>query len=131
VISQDEFASRLGRLVAQRRTEAGMSQKAFGDALGLSRTSIANIESGRQAVSLYTVYVMADVLRRDPADLMPSAAEAGVHTSRPGNESRVKLRLPSEQLSRLSFRERRQLEGLSPKESMWLNKITKARSEKS
>jgi transcriptional regulator with XRE-family HTH domain len=131
VISQDEFASRLGRLVAQRRTEAGMSQKAFGDALGLSRTSIANIESGRQAVSLYTVYVMADVLRRDPADLMPSAAEAGVHTSRPGKESRVKLRLPSEQLSRLSFRERRQLEGLSPKESMWLNKITKARSEKS
>ena len=130
MITQDEFASRLGRLVAQRRTEAGMSQKAFGDALRLSRTSIANIECGRQAVSVYTVYVMADILRRDPADLMPSSEESGIHTLRSRKETRVKLRLPIEQLNRLSFRERKQLEELSAKESIWFNKITKTRSEK-
>jgi transcriptional regulator with XRE-family HTH domain len=129
VISQDEFARRLGRLVAERRKEAGMSQKTFGEALSLSRASVANIESGRQAVSLYTVYCMADILKREPAELMPPATETGVHTKRSARESHVKPRLPGEHLGRLSFRERRQLEGLSPKESVWFNKITKARSE--
>jgi transcriptional regulator with XRE-family HTH domain len=127
VISQDEFARQLGRLVAEGRKAVGMSQKDFGEALSLSRTSIANIECGRQAVSLYTVYRMAVILKRDPVDLMPSAAETGLHTFRLGKEPRVKLRLPNEQLSRLSFRERSQLEGLSPKESIWLNKIAKGR----
>jgi transcriptional regulator with XRE-family HTH domain len=127
MVTQDEFASRLGRLVAQKRTEAGLSQKAFGSALGLSRTSVANIECGRQAISLYTVYLMAHILRRPPADLMPSSDETGIHTRRSTKETRVKLRLPGQQFSQLSFRERKQLEGLSAKESVWLNKITKAR----
>jgi len=130
MISQEEFARRLGRIVATRRTEASMSQRAFGDALGLSRTSIANIECGRQAVSLYTVYVIADILKLNLAHLMPSSEETGLHTPRSRKETRVKPRLPGEQFNRLSFRERRQLEGLSPKESVWFNKITKARSEK-
>lgn len=129
MINQEEFARRLGRIVATRRTEAGMSQRAFGNALGLSRTSIANIECGRQAVSLYTVYVIADILKLKPADLMPSSEQTGFHKLRSRKETGIKLRLPGEQLNRLSFRERRQLEGLSPKESVWFNKIMKARSE--
>jgi transcriptional regulator with XRE-family HTH domain len=119
MISRQEFRRKFGKLFAQRRLEAKMSQRAVADALGLSRASIANIERGRQSVSLHMVYLLAEVLERDLLDLLPLAKGIA-----------AKQQLPNKQLSRISPRERQQLDRLTPKESIWLNKIARAGSQR-
>jgi transcriptional regulator with XRE-family HTH domain len=66
-----EFGSRL----RERRQEAGMSQETLAETAGLSRTSVVNIEKGRQGVSLGTLYRLANALACDCADLLPPPPE--------------------------------------------------------
>jgi transcriptional regulator with XRE-family HTH domain len=67
-----EFGSQL----RERRKAAGISQDALAEAAGLSRTSVVNIEKGRQGVSLGTLYRLADALACASADLLPRLPEA-------------------------------------------------------
>lgn len=46
---------RLGKAIGEARREAGLTQKALGDVLGLSRHSVSNIEAGRQGFSAFTL----------------------------------------------------------------------------
>ena len=116
MIDREDFWAQFGRLVANGREQAKLSQRAFASAVGISRASLANIERGRQGVSLYTVYLMADILRRDVRDLAP-----------PLRKVAAELHLPGDHFEKLSSRERRQLRNLSPKELNSLNKIVRAR----
>jgi transcriptional regulator with XRE-family HTH domain len=54
-----------------------MDQQSFADALGLSRTTVSNIERGIQRVFLDQVYRAAEILGKRPADLLPE----GQHNS--------------------------------------------------
>lgn len=65
-----------GRLLRDRRGKAGLSQEALAEAARLSRTSVVNIEAGRQGASLATVYRLADAVGCDPADLLPTPVAA-------------------------------------------------------
>jgi transcriptional regulator with XRE-family HTH domain len=112
--NRDEICKRFGKLLAGRRTEARMSQEAFAKAVGLSRTSITNIERGRQPISLHTLYFMADILGIEPADLLP-----------PALKNSAVLALTGESENRLTVQEKEQLAKLSAKESSWLHKISK------
>ena len=47
-----------GRRVQRRRKDRGLSQEALGAIVGLSRTSITNIEAGRQSVVAYTISLL-------------------------------------------------------------------------
>ncbi len=67
---QKEFYSRVGRVVRGRRTAIGMTQVALARMTGLARTSVINIEQGRQAVFLHQIVAMAQALRIDPWDLV-------------------------------------------------------------
>lgn len=78
MIKASDVCRGFGKLLKQRRTELKLSQKDFGRAVGLSRTSITNIESGRQPVSLPNLYAMADVLQVDVADLLPTVKPLAV-----------------------------------------------------
>jgi transcriptional regulator with XRE-family HTH domain len=108
MINKKEVCELFGELLSRRRSEAKLSQRDFGKAVGLSRTSITNIEQGRQPVSLPTLYVMADVLRRDVADLLPRISPTS-------SQSTQSLSLPT----------RKQLKNLSGREINWLNKIAR------
>lgn len=96
-----------------------MTQVAFAKAVGLSRTSITNIESGRQPVSLHTLYSMADILGVEVSDLLP-----------PSSKNAVALALTGEHESKLTAEEKEQLSTLSAKESIWLQKISKPMPKK-
>lgn len=61
-----------GQHLRELRTRAGMSQDALGRRAGLSRTSITNIEVGRQHVSLDVLYRLADGLGQEPEELLPT-----------------------------------------------------------
>jgi transcriptional regulator with XRE-family HTH domain len=62
-----EFGDRL-RLSRQAK---GMSQAEVAPGVGLSRTSVANIERGRQRMSLHLLMEFARILDVEPADLLP------------------------------------------------------------
>jgi transcriptional regulator with XRE-family HTH domain len=73
--SSREIDKRFGQLLAKRRKRAGISQERLADILGLTRTSVTNIEQGRQPVQLHTLFTIADALGIEPTDLMPTAPE--------------------------------------------------------
>lgn len=62
-----------GALLREHRYDQRMSQEQLARAAGLSRTSVVNIEKGRQGVSLESLYKLAAALGRQPGDLLPSA----------------------------------------------------------
>lgn len=62
-----EFGERL-RLARQAK---GMSQAEVAPGVSLSRTSVANIERGRQRLSLHLLMEFARVLEVEPAQLLP------------------------------------------------------------
>lgn len=60
-----------GRLVRERRKELRMTQEGLAAIVGLSRTSITNIEKGRQRVLLHQVFAIADALKSTPEMILP------------------------------------------------------------
>jgi len=96
-----------------------MSQQAFANAVGLSRTSITNIERGRQPVSLHTLYSMADILRVEVFDLLP-----------PAPKNSPELAITGKTESEMTSEERQQFEKLSAKDLSWLHTISKPAQKK-
>lgn len=119
MISAKDVYRSFGQILAQKRSEANLSQAALAKAIGLSRTSITNIECGRQPVNLHTLYAMADVLRRDVNDLLPPPLTGTVASSLGGTGL---------QKSHLSGK--LELNRLSSKEFHWLANIAKAKPQK-
>jgi transcriptional regulator with XRE-family HTH domain len=67
----DATTSGLGYVVAARREEIGMTQAQLSAMAELSRTSIANIEAGRQSIKLEQVRRLASALNLPPESLLP------------------------------------------------------------
>jgi transcriptional regulator with XRE-family HTH domain len=66
------FYRQFGQLLAQVRRKKGKSQEFLADELGLSRTSITNIEKGRQPIQLHSLYRIARLLGVELKELLPS-----------------------------------------------------------
>ncbi len=66
-----------GRTLAEKRQEAGLSQDRLAGRVGLSRTSIVNIEKGRQRVALHLVVALAAAVEVKPAELLPKRNRKG------------------------------------------------------
>ncbi len=61
----------LGARVKAARRQAELSPKELAALVGLSRSSIANLESGRQRVPIHIIWNLADALGVSVVDLMP------------------------------------------------------------
>lgn len=66
----NELGMAFGELVRGYRTSKGWNQEQLAKAVGLMRTSISNIESGRQNVSLELFISMANALDVAPPDFL-------------------------------------------------------------
>lgn len=73
------FGSRLREL----RDEKGVTQEQLAKRVDLSRTSITNIEKGRQRVMLHQLVELAEALESDVSDLMPLRKTDGDKPLRP------------------------------------------------
>jgi len=74
-VSSDVVNSVFGRKLRDLRRERDLSQSQLGDLLGLSRVTIANIESGKQNVQLHQIFSLASVLDIHVDRLIPSPNE--------------------------------------------------------
>jgi transcriptional regulator with XRE-family HTH domain len=64
-MSEMDVYGMLGSAVAQRRKALGLTQADIAARIGMTRASIANIETGRQKVLLHQVYLLANALGLD------------------------------------------------------------------
>ncbi len=74
-IDEDSLYIRIGEMLRARRDQLGMKQGELADAIGLRRTSVSNIESGRQKAPLHLIYKMCSVLGIDIATILPPVEE--------------------------------------------------------
>jgi transcriptional regulator with XRE-family HTH domain len=66
----------VGKAIAVRRKQLGLTQAKLGARVGLTRASIAKIEGGKQAILLLQVYLFAQALDfRKVVELIPASAQ--------------------------------------------------------
>lgn len=78
-----EFYVEFGRRLRERRTSSGLSQAGLAQRVGLSRTSITNIEKGRQQVSLHLFLLLSAALGAEPFEMAPSAVNVSARSDVP------------------------------------------------
>jgi transcriptional regulator with XRE-family HTH domain len=64
----------VGRAIRDTRIRRKFTQADLASAVSLSRTSINNIEKGRQRFLLHTLYAVGQKLSVEPTELLPTVA---------------------------------------------------------
>ena len=67
---------RLGSTIKTRRRALGLTQKQLAQQLGISRASLANVETGRQRVLVDQLFEFASQLKVNLRELLPDSSEA-------------------------------------------------------
>lgn len=76
----DEFYVQVGKRIRDKRG-AAMTQEKLAIHVGLTRTSVTNIEKGKQRLSLHTLIAIAEALKIPPAELLPSTIDGRMSAS--------------------------------------------------
>jgi transcriptional regulator with XRE-family HTH domain len=77
----DHFYIGVGAKVRSARTAAKLSQSMLARRIGFTRSSIANLEAGRQRVALHLFVSIAQALDIEPAKLLPETPLPGAFDS--------------------------------------------------
>lgn len=72
MIRETEFYEGLGRRISATRKSRGLTQEELADRVRLTRTSITNIEKGRQKVLSHLLVELSDALNVPLSDLLPT-----------------------------------------------------------
>jgi transcriptional regulator with XRE-family HTH domain len=78
MVDEAVFYIEVGKRISLKRQSCRLTQEALASAVGLTRTSITNIERGRQKLSVYALATIAETLRVDCRDLLPDMSAASV-----------------------------------------------------
>jgi transcriptional regulator with XRE-family HTH domain len=70
-MTRDPIYKHIGAVIKARRKTLGLKQETLAAKLGISRGSLANVETGRQSVLVHQLYRFAAVLELTPIDLLP------------------------------------------------------------
>lgn len=70
----DPLYQTIGERIVRARSAASLSQSKLAKKVGVSRTSIVNIESGRQRAPLHLLWQIAEALEVEAADVLPTRA---------------------------------------------------------
>lgn len=71
----------IGHRISELRKLNNHNQQQLADKIGLGRSSIANIESGRQQVSLHVIYRISQVYNAEVHSLIPKVSEVASKVS--------------------------------------------------
>jgi transcriptional regulator with XRE-family HTH domain len=67
----------IGSIIRRRRRRLELPQTKLAAQLGISRATLANIETGRQRVLVHDLYAFADALDMKLSELLPQAVKVG------------------------------------------------------
>lgn len=70
----DQNRVRMGELLRELRTAAGLSQHDVALAWGCHRTNVSHVEAGRQPISVENLRTFAELVGKDLGDLVREAA---------------------------------------------------------
>jgi transcriptional regulator with XRE-family HTH domain len=70
MIDRDMLYEQIGAKIRKYRKDSGLNQEELAQKVDLNRSSIAQIETGKQAVSIHTLYSMAELLQRKISDFL-------------------------------------------------------------
>lgn len=70
-VDRDGLGSSIGVVIRRRRVAVGLTQGALARQVGLQRSSISNIESGRQIPPIPVFYQLCAVLGLEPGQALP------------------------------------------------------------
>lgn len=96
------FYDELGRRLRRARLAAELTQEQVGALVGLSRTSVTNIEAGRQQIPLHLLVRLANAVGVSASELLPE-----------DEDERRRGRLPHEEL----------LQGLDERSQGWARRV--------
>jgi len=71
------FYKQVGQNIRRARVALQKTQDELAIAVGLPRTSISNIEQGRQQILLHTLFEIARTLNAAPDDFLPRPSQPG------------------------------------------------------
>jgi transcriptional regulator with XRE-family HTH domain len=75
-VNESELHRLIGDTIRKRRKLAGMTQTELAEKVGLLRTSITNIEAGRQRAPLQVLYNICVAVGVEVREVLPTNAEA-------------------------------------------------------
>jgi transcriptional regulator with XRE-family HTH domain len=76
-VAEDEWLyAEIGRRIRDARRRAGLTQAALGTLVGLSRTSVTNIESGNQQPTIHALWRIAGAVDAPACSLLPEGPPA-------------------------------------------------------
>lgn len=85
-VNEELLYRRIGERLKRRREELGLKQGQLADAVGLLRTSITNIESGRQRPPIHLLYALCAALNLEAAHVLPTSEEVSRPSTVPVGE---------------------------------------------
>jgi transcriptional regulator with XRE-family HTH domain len=77
---QSDLYRQVGTRLRALRQERSITQQGLAEAVGMTRTSLTNIEQGRQKLLLHTLVDLATALQVLPAELLPPQFGAKLKT---------------------------------------------------
>lgn len=69
----DGLYKEFGLCLRERRKEAGLTQSQVAERVGLTRTSITNIERGKQHIMLHQLFLLASAVGSKPEEMLPDS----------------------------------------------------------
>lgn len=72
---EDLLYQEIGKRIKSIRKSKGWTQEDLGELVGLTRTSITNVELGRQRIQIHVLYKFAVALGCDERELLPTAKQ--------------------------------------------------------
>jgi len=78
----DDFYARLGKNIRLARERRGITQAALATLVDLTRSSVANVERGRQKLLAHTLARVCHVLAVSSSDLLPTPLTDGTTLDR-------------------------------------------------
>jgi|GEM_PF-989280 len=94
---QAALRGRLSRNLKRLRAAQKISQEELGDLAGLHRTYVSQVERTVTNVSLDNIYLLAEALKVDPADLLANSEE-GAEVPSVDSDGGKKARRPSSKI---------------------------------
>jgi transcriptional regulator with XRE-family HTH domain len=95
----------IGSRIRTRRRQLKLTQERLSRQLGISRASLANIETGRQQILVHQIYNLAAQLELDITDLLPPADSIDVSDAASDVPLPQGLKAHDRQLAARAFRE--------------------------